>query len=588
MRITVVACLALGSMAGFSEAFSPSAMLGSKGLRRSGRAAAIQTPVLGKRGLASPLVSGLRMSSLADDVDADFQELFAANKEWIQFKKQQDPTFFERNSAVHKPSVLWIGCADSRVPSNEVIGAESGEIFVHRNIANVVMNTDNNLMSGLTYAVEVLGVEHVVVCGHTNCGGVAASLTPADFSPPLEGWLSHLRMVYRHHRAELDAITDRDQKLSRLVDLNVIEQCKNVYRTAVVQQRLAENDETSDKPFSFPRIHGCVYDLSTGYLKRVNWVTPDMDDKYGMFESEEQSLDHSINNLFSNNAIWAKQKKESNPQYFKQLSSAENPSIFWVGCADSRVPSNEIVGSEPGEIFTHRNIANVVMQTDQNLQSGLQYAVDALGVEHIVVCGHTNCGGIAASLTPTAFSPPLEGWLHHLANVYRLHQSELDGISDQKIRLRRLVELNVLEQCNNIAQSALVLQKQAESIERGAPFPVPVIHGFVYDLEDGALKNLNWSPTTTDKVSEPPATPGRRVEKAAPVCCDASSRDLRSGSSSSSISAMHALFCEFAAPSPPPGDAHIRGWRNAAISSSSSLSRRRAALVAAPSVPQAW
>lgn len=463
-----------------------------KSLARSGISAAPRT------GRASLGASRLHMSSsLADDVNADYEELFDANREWIDFKLSQDPTFFERSAAQHTPSIMWIGCADSRVPSNEIVGAATGEIFTHRNIANVVMNTDNSVMSGLTYAVDVLGVQHVVVCGHTKCGGVKASLTPQAFSPPLEGWLSHLRMVYRHHREELDAIDDQEELVSRLVDLNVVEQCKNVYRTAVVQQKLAEGAQTG-KPFVSPRIHGCVYDIATGYLKRINWVTPDMEDPYDMWSDEGQSSRYNIQNLLTLNSQWVARKKKQDPNYFTHIGDVEKPSIFWVGCADSRVPSNEISGSEPGDIFTHRNIANVVMQTDQNLQSGLQYAVDALQVDHIVVCGHTNCGGIAASLTPTAFSPPLEGWLHHLANVYRLHQKELDSIVDQKDKLRRLVMLNVLEQCNNIAASALVQEKQRESLAEGAPYAVPRIHGYVYDLEDGRLIDLKWQPKSAD------------------------------------------------------------------------------------------
>ncbi len=489
--LVLLSCLAGASAFSTSGAFGRTLLRGSskKNLQCSAK------PVTGRMSKVAPV----RMSSLAEDVNADYEELFIANKEWISFKKAQDPTFFERNSAVHKPSVLWIGCADSRVPSNEIVGAESGELFVHRNIANVVMNTDNSLMSGLTYAVEVLGVDHIVVCGHSQCGGVKASLNPQDFSPPLEGWLSHLRMVYRHHREELDNIEDESVLLSRLIDLNVIEQCKNVYKTAVVQQRLAEGK--SSKTFSAPRIHGCVYDIATGYLKRVNWVT-DMEDPYEMWADEDQSLKHNIQNLLESNKRWVNEQKKKEADYFEKMAANESPSIFWVGCADSRVPSNEIVGSEPGEIFTHRNIANVVMQTDQNIQSGLQYAVDALEVDHIVVCGHTNCGGIAASLTPTAFSPPLEGWLHHLANVYRLHKQELDGIADQKAKLRRLVELNVLEQCNNIAASALVQQKQRASLEAGSPYAVPRIHGMVYDLEDGRLINLNWEPQIKDRYGK--------------------------------------------------------------------------------------
>jgi carbonic anhydrase len=227
------------------------------------------------------------------------------------------------------------------------------------------------------------------------------------------------------------------------------------------------------------------------------------------------------------------------------MAANESPSIFWVGCADSRVPSNEIVGSEPGEIFTHRNIANVVMQTDQNLQSGLQYAVDALEVDHIVVCGHTNCGGIAASLTPTAFSPPLEGWLHHLANVYRLHKGELDSITDKKAQLRRLVELNVLEQCNNIAASALVQQKQRASLEAGAPYAVPRIHGMVYDLEDGRLINLNWQPQISDRYGKYQTAPdydNRSGEASSKKLFNRKPPGLESGSEPGKKSLLRSFF----------------------------------------------
>lgn len=505
-KAIAIGALAVTCLVSGGEGFS----VGGPLLRRAngGRASASKLPI---RGRSAGLCKVSMVNTLADDVNADYAELFEANKEWIDFKLSQDPGFFKKLSSEHKPSVLWIGCADSRVPSNEIVGAMSGELFTHRNIANVVMNTDNSVMSGITYAVDVLGVEHIVVCGHTKCGGVKASLTPQNFAPPLEGWLSHIRMVYRHHRQELDSITDQDALLDRLVDLNVIEQCKNVYKSAVVQARL---QEASSKPFATPRIHGCVYDIATGYLKRVNWVTPDMKDPYEMWADEGQSQRYNVQNLLTMNSKWVNSKVKNDPAYFQNLGKAHKPTIFWVGCADSRVPSNEISGTEPGQIFTHRNIANVVMQTDGNLQSGLQYAVDALEVDHIVVCGHTNCGGIAASLTPTAFSPPLEGWLHAIANVYRLHQAELDSISDQKEKLRRLVMLNVLEQCNNIAASALVQEKHRESLAAGAPYAVPRIHGFVYDLEDGRLIDLEWNPEMGDNYGKWLAAPNLNKDDA--------------------------------------------------------------------------
>eukprot|EP00961_Rhodomonas_salina_P060012 805935-Rhodomonas_salina.2 len=237
-----------------------------------------KTLALRQSGLSTtrPAVTGMQMAT-KEEVLAP---LFEANKKWIAKKKSEDPKFFDRLGSVHKPEVFWIGCADSRVAANEIIGAEPGEVFVHRNIANVVMKNDVNLLSGLQYAVDVLEVEHIIVCGHYNCGGIAASLTPANFAAPLENWVSHIRNVYRIHADELDPIKDQDEKLKKLVQFNVKEQCLNVYELAIVQARL--KDSSSSQPFATPRIHAAVYDVGTGKLEKIDWFPKDAEDTYDM------------------------------------------------------------------------------------------------------------------------------------------------------------------------------------------------------------------------------------------------------------------------------------------------------------------
>ena len=160
-----------------------------------------------------------------------------ANKAWADRMREEKPGFFDEIKRGHAPKILWIGCSDARVPANEIIGEPPGSVFVHRNIANQVVSTDMNCMSVLQYAVEVLKVKHIIVCGHYDCGGIRASTETADHRSPLVNWLRNLRDIYRLYKPELDAITDKTARQRRLVELNTIEQCLNVYKTAVVQRR---------------------------------------------------------------------------------------------------------------------------------------------------------------------------------------------------------------------------------------------------------------------------------------------------------------------------------------------------------------
>ena len=186
-----------------------------------------------------------------------YNEIFENNKKWVASKKATNKDFFKHLSEGQSPEVLYIGCSDSRVSAEEMTGMDPGEMFVHRNIANVVSNNDLSAASVIEYAVDVLQVKHVVVCGHYYCGGVLAAMKPQDLGI-LNPWLRNIRDVYRLHQPELDSISDEDAKYRRLVELNVQEQCINVIKTAVLQKHYLNT--------GFPTVHGWVFDIHTGEL----------------------------------------------------------------------------------------------------------------------------------------------------------------------------------------------------------------------------------------------------------------------------------------------------------------------------------
>lgn len=185
--------------------------------------------------------------------------------------------------------------------------------------------------------------------------------------------------------------------------------------------------------------------------------------------------------LLQENKIWAAAQIAKDPDYFKRLLHLQSPEILWIGCSDSRVPANQITGTEPGEIFVHRNVANLVINTDVNLLSVLDFAVTQLKVKHVIVCGHYGCGGIQAAITKKDFKPILNMWLRNIKDVYRLHREELDAINDEDDRCNRLTELNVKEQVNNLAKTTII-QRTWKKERR------PDLHGWVYGLKDGIIK----------------------------------------------------------------------------------------------------
>ncbi len=189
----------------------------------------------------------------------------------------------------------------------------------------------------------------------------------------------------------------------------------------------------------------------------------------------------SYEKLLQENKAWANERLKDDPEYFTRLSHLQTPEFLWIGCSDSRVPANEITGTQPGEIFVHRNVANLVINTDVNLLSVLEYAVTHLQVKHVIVCGHYGCGGIKAAITNTDFKQVLNMWLRHVKDVYRLHREELDTITDTENRCNRLVELNVQEQLLNLAKTSII-QRAWKQEKR------PDLHGWVYGLQDGIIK----------------------------------------------------------------------------------------------------
>lgn len=187
-----------------------------------------------------------------------YEEILAYNQQWAAERIAAAPDYFTNLAKDQKPNFLYIGCADSRVSAGEIMGVEPGEVFVHRNIANLVISIDSNAMSVINYAVEHLGVKEIIVCGHYNCGGVKAAMESKDLGV-LNGWLRNIRDVSRLYKQELMAISDNGERFKRLVELNVYEQCRNVIKTAVVQKNYIKN--------GYPIVHGWVFDLHTGLIK---------------------------------------------------------------------------------------------------------------------------------------------------------------------------------------------------------------------------------------------------------------------------------------------------------------------------------
>jgi len=194
-----------------------------------------------------------------------FERLLLENKAWAREKVQQDPLFFERLVDIQRPDFLWIGCSDSRVPPDQITQTKPGEIFIHRNVANLVIHTDLNLLSVLQYAVEVLEVKHIIVCGHYGCGGVKAAMTRHSFGI-INKWLRNIKDVYRLYQKEIESLPTEEERLNRLIELNIKEQVLHLAETSIIQQAW--------KKFGRPHLHGWVYDLHDGIIRPISSMPP--------------------------------------------------------------------------------------------------------------------------------------------------------------------------------------------------------------------------------------------------------------------------------------------------------------------------
>jgi len=201
-----------------------------------------------------------------------------------------------------------------------------------------------------------------------------------------------------------------------------------------------------------------------------------------------------LKNLFDSNRAWSQRIQQHDPQFFLKLSRQQSPDYLWIGCADSRVPANEIVGLLPGELFVHRNVANLVVHTDLNCLSVMQYAVDVLKVHHIIVCGHYGCGGVRAALRRERLGL-IDNWLRHVQDVRDKHQERLNGLAEESAQVDRLCELNVVEQVVNVCQTTIV----SDAWARGQQLAV---HGWIYGLRDGLLRDLGVTVTAETEVIE--------------------------------------------------------------------------------------
>lgn len=208
--------------------------------------------------------------------------------------------------------------------------------------------------------------------------------------------------------------------------------------------------------------------------------------------SEKQK--RSYEELLQGNRDWVKNETEKDPDYFTKLAAGQEPDVLWIGCSDSRVPANEVTNTRPGQVFVHRNIANVCVHSDMNMLSVLDYAVNVLKVKHVIVSGHYGCGGIAAALSNKQFGL-IDNWLRHIKDVYRLHSHELDRITDEKLKVNRLVELNVIEQVYNLCKTTIVQNawREREDLE---------IHGWVIDLNSGLVKDLQVTAKSSENLGE--------------------------------------------------------------------------------------
>ena len=275
--------------------------------------------------------------SLGSASTANLDAVLANNQAWVTSKTNNDSAFFSNHYPSQSPKYLYIGCSDSRVPPNLLLGLDVGEVFVIRNIANVASASDKSTMAVIQYSVEVLKVTDILVVGHYGCGGVKASLTVSDHGM-LEFYLSRLRHLSRQHATELNALSIIDEKTNRLVELNVDQQVLNVAAMPFVQNAWAIGQTV--------RVHGLVYNMQNGLLINRNNTMYQLSQLPASLAITSNLV--NINTVISNNRAWVAAKTSNNSAYFSNLYPSQSPKYLYIGCSDSRVPPNLLMGLEAG------------------------------------------------------------------------------------------------------------------------------------------------------------------------------------------------------------------------------------------------
>lgn len=403
--------------------------------------------------------------------------LVEGNKRFVENLKAHSNLLEQVNSTKEGqfPFAIILSCIDSRTSAELIFDQGLGDIFSAR-IAGNVLNED--IIGSMEFACKLAGSKLIMVLGHSHCGAITGACKGAK--------LGHLTNLLAKVEPSIEYVKENNKNLDieskEAVDLvayhNVDHTIDHILSKSTVLSEMYQAGEIG--------IVGAFYKVETG---EVNIVKE-------MFVEKNKTMAHSdfYKKILERNKQWVEERLTVNPNYFKRLSEKQTPPVLWIGCSDSRVPANEIIGAEPGDVFVHRNIANMVIHSDMNMLSVLDYAVNILKIKDIIVCGHYGCGGVLAAMKNESYGL-IDNWIRHIKTVYRLHNVELDQIDDEVQRFNRFVELNVQEQVYDLAKTSIVQEAWSRNQELG-------IHGWVYGLNSGYVTDLNVNLMSNQDLDE--------------------------------------------------------------------------------------
>jgi len=402
------------------------------------------------------------------------------NNEWATGYARSNPGVFDRLAQGQKPKYLIIGCSDSRVSVSNMMGTEPGQVFATRNIANMVVNSDLNMMSVMQYAIEYLKVEHVIVCGHYGCGGVKAAMGNQSLGF-LDSWLSEIKKVRNKHEKKIfSKYAVEKKRFEKMCEANVAEQVHNVVNNPILQAAWARGQDIT--------VHGWIYNIQNGRLtdldvsaNALKFVSPVHKLTFPNAVSKGDEPIDTLEDILEKNEDWA---AAQDPAFLRSLVPSQKPTYLWLGCSDSRVPPNKVLGVGPGEVFVHRDIANVVHASDVSSMSVLEYAVHHLKVKHVVVCGHYGCGGVKAAMGDHPHGL-IDHWLKSIRDVIDKNQEAISRLPEEE-KFDKVCELNTASQALNVAHSFVIQRAWAAGLD-------VTVHSWIFRLGTGTINNLKLS-----------------------------------------------------------------------------------------------